>query len=178
MAGAGCGSQEHSHGVWLKIDFETLYGDGCEWSLKSAKMLRVCACVSACVRACKVIWHSYVNLRYAKSWAVSAAGTPGHYRMKHSKSYKVNNDIWNPRSREDGGTVENLATAYVCCCVWMLCLCMQPVWISCGNFVLWPGTVASKLLDSRRGIGIYSGSRLRMLCMQRFVLCQMKISIV
>ena len=133
---------------------------------------------SVCVRACKVIWHSYVNLRYAKSWAVTAAGTPGHYRMKHSKSYKVNNDIWNPRSREDGGAVENLATAYVCCCVWMLCLCMQPVWISCGNFVLWPGTVASKLLDSRRGIGIYSGSRLRMLCMQRFVLCQMKISIV
>ena len=106
------------------------------------------------VRACKVIWHSCVNLRYVKSWAVIAVGTPGHCRMKHSKSYKVNNDIWNPRSRKDGGAGENLTTAYVWGCVWMLCLCMQPVWISCGSFVLWPGTVASKLLDSRRGVGI------------------------
>ena len=95
----------------------------------------------ACVCACKAIWHSCVNLRYAQSWADSAADTPGHCEMTHSKSYKVNDENWSPRPRKDGGAGENLAMAYVWCCVWMLCVGMQ---FGCLAETLYCGQVRSQ----------------------------------
>ena len=66
-----------------------------------------------------------VYLRYAQSWADNAAGKQGQCKMKHSKSYKVDAAMWEPKPRRDGGAGENLATAYVACCVWISCLVAQ-----------------------------------------------------
>ena len=61
-------------------------------------------------------------VRYAKSWADTGAGEEGKCKMAHSeKTYDVNADIWQPNPRRDGMAGENLAIAYVACCVWVSC---------------------------------------------------------